>query len=258
MRSSLFLLSFLLPLSTPILSSLFAKKKTISLSDQTATLRGQGPPVLFSTGLFGTMPDSIYTTFLETLTKNLTIITTSGAMDTDVVTEVADCIGADTVGFLSHSSLDTSILENERVERCVLMDPVFFPSLSLFPLRVGKAEQTTNTPTLVLKAETTYEDPSFVIPPFQLEVEGPVLTIEMKGGHADILDEEWIKMANAIGIRSSQYSESKPFSDWSSSFDGKDKERNQYRTNVAKQATSFLTSGLYIPGPTPPIDVEEE
>ena len=41
---------------------------SIKLSNgKTATLNGQGPPVLFSTGLFGTMPKQFYNQLIKKL-----------------------------------------------------------------------------------------------------------------------------------------------------------------------------------------------
>ena len=44
---------------------------TVKLSNgRTATLNGRGPPVLFSTGLFGTMPQQFYNEIIKIGHKN--------------------------------------------------------------------------------------------------------------------------------------------------------------------------------------------
>ena len=63
--------------SVGIVSAFFAPSIKTS-SGQKLSVVGQGPPFLFSTGLFGTMPSAFYSEFISYLKKNITIVSIDG------------------------------------------------------------------------------------------------------------------------------------------------------------------------------------
>ena len=86
-----------------------------------ASFRGKGPPVVVSTGLYGSMPTLMYSELIRNLQSNLTVVTVNKPFLTaETLEEVADAIGVDQVGFLSHSSFDAIVLSTAAVKRAVL------------------------------------------------------------------------------------------------------------------------------------------
>ena len=76
-----------------------------------ATLIGKGPPVVFSTGLFGSMPTFLYGDLFKDLKKNVTIVRINRPFtNSQTLEEVCEALGVNEVGFMSHSSFDSSIL----------------------------------------------------------------------------------------------------------------------------------------------------
>ena len=103
---------------------------------KTATLQGNGPPVLFSAGLFGTMPPAIYSELFKKMKKNVTLVTVDGTqmISADLTKRVSNALGVEKIGFFSHSSFDLDILRSEHIHKAVLCDPIVIPSMSAMPL----------------------------------------------------------------------------------------------------------------------------
>ena len=155
-------------------------------------LKGNGPPVLFSTGWFGTMPTQFYSDFLSQLERNNTIITLDGGINSPsdkIIEEISEAIAVDSIGFISHSSIPKSIFASKKINRAIMMDPIIVP---LSP-------QTSYFDAFFIKAEKSYSSnigiPDFLTPNIQHES-----MIYMGVGHPDILDNFWADIAEKIGF----------------------------------------------------------
>jgi hypothetical protein len=204
--------------------------------------RGDGPPLFFSTGLFGTMPRFFYSSLCKKLEKNFTVFT---GKDVNSLGEVADEIGVKKVALLTHSSFHPSFLGSGRVESAVLCDPVTFPSLDLTREErapfLSPKEVDVEIPLLVLRTKSAYDtfipstfDPSFL-------GSSTVLTFETPG-HASLLDDAYSSLADRLPTlgRKRQLTD---FSKWK-----KDKsvrfssriENDLYRSEVATMISDFI------------------
>ena len=56
-------------------------------SGKTASITGKGPPILFSTGLFGTMPNHMYGNIMNELKKNMTLSTINDNYQINIILE---------------------------------------------------------------------------------------------------------------------------------------------------------------------------
>ena len=96
------MLSKLIIISLASVSAFFNPSVKLS-SGRTATLNGRGPPVLFSTGLFGTMPQQFYNEVIKNLKHNVTVVTLDGVMPImpkDII-DLTDTLKVDTITYLS-------------------------------------------------------------------------------------------------------------------------------------------------------------
>lgn len=244
------------------LSLTFFAPSTRLQSGQTVSLHGTGPPVLFSSGLFGLMPRRIYTRLFEELTKNVTMVVLNDAapVTAAVVRDVADTLAVDRLGFFSHSSMDVDILRSDRIGKAVLCDPVVMPSVT-FEEGLSSSVVDADCPVLVWKAEKTY-DPSFTpIPDFlmpRFSAHDPIVRIFSDVGHADLLDDPWAELGQrSIPWMNGATSRMASFREWT--FERNRNEanllRSDYRKRVASSALAHLLSEPSADGMV--IDVEE-
>ena len=229
-----------LTLSTAFLFSSSTSLARINGRDVRA--QGNGPPILFSPGLFGAMSPHLYSRFLKALSQQgVTVITLQGFGDIrrQHVEEVADVIGAKQIGVLTHSSFDVDILDSERVHSALLMDPSSLPQMEA-PAVVSSRRVLTTTPTLVIKAERTYKDEvPFVPQPFAVDIDGPdVQAVNVSDvGHVDILDDMYAGFGERVGI-SVMRREAAPFLAWSAA--PRRPDRQVYRMDMAQRAAQFF------------------
>ena len=115
-------------LSVGITNAFFAPSIKTS-SGQKLNIVGQGPPFLFSPGLFGTMPTAFYSEFINYLKKNITIVSIDGfnPIYENTIHEVCDALNVDKIGYIGHSSFFPEVLDNPNIEKAVLMDPINLP-----------------------------------------------------------------------------------------------------------------------------------
>ena len=127
------------------------------VSGRTVNVYGKGSPIVFSTGLFGIMSHRIYSDFINHLQKNLSvcILNDISPITTDIVEECADALAVDKIAFLSHSSLDLSILGSSRIEKAIMLDPITFPSFDT-SLQPSPPVVDTDCNSLVIYAGQTY------------------------------------------------------------------------------------------------------
>lgn len=223
---------------------------TVSIGGQRASLHGGGPPVVFSSGLFGLMPRRIYSKLFQKLKADVTLVVLDDAspVTVETVEKVADVLGVEEVGFLSHSSFDGRILESHRVRTAVLCDPVTVPTLSavggvqLDKRKVDRA----SLDALVIKAAHTYDGVEGTpIPDYLLPNLASCREITFPGvGHADVLDDTWAEVAvRTFPFMSGARVPRTPFADWS--FRREDPTRlrelrDKYREELSDAATSHF------------------
>ena len=211
-----------------------------------ARITGVGPPVVFSSGLYGICPHRAYSKIENLLNKNVSIIHVEGGvnfMTVEDVESVADALQVDKVGFFSHSSFDPAILESQRVEKAVLCDPIGTPtffSISNFKFRPYVQ---TDIKILEIKAKKLYEG-KFELPTMnQWEFDGDVESVYMDSGHVDIMDDFWVSIANKIGFWEMLSPPSTSFKEFR--FDRKkdtQKSRSDYRKSLAKISSEFFVN----------------
>ena len=162
----------------------------------------EGPNLLFSTGLFGTMPDYLYGDLLKELQKNMTILTINGPIFSKDVVDLTNLLKVDDISYLAHSSFDYDILECGVIKNAVLVDPICIPKITMNPfLKVEMASVALDYPCSVIKSEKLYKS-SLDLPSWQeLDIDGDV-TYEMycDVGHPDILDDFWANLAKITNL----------------------------------------------------------
>lgn len=215
---------------------------------QRISLHGSGPPVLFSSGLFGTMPRRLYTSLFSQLTKELTLVVPE---DVSVVTAatvdaVADALAVDKIALLSHSSIDSNILDSPRIKAAVLCDPVVLPNLDWMQGGLVPPTSSPSYPIRVLRAELAYDEetpgiPNMISPSFDENVDVTERTF-VGVGHADLLDDTWAKLgSDVIPWMKGAISPPAPFATWSMDARSKTSQlRKEYRANVAADIVTHL------------------
>lgn len=233
-------------------------------------LEGDGPPVVFSPGLYGSMPAWLYSDFLRAVrARNVTVVTAAGwgPMTDDRVADIADALDVDAVGLVAHSSLDASILQSPRVYRAALCDPVVLRLLPMpprIPYEVAAFKTTrayahggggATIPDYLglrdgCREETFYEDVA----------------------HADLLDDRWAELAHRLfpwmapnpDRTSRRAPSSSSFRSWrrepTSERPSPAALRAAYRDRLATDVVSFVTrrdgtSPVVPPSPPSPPDV---
>lgn len=230
----------------------FLDASSVRLRDgQRATVKGKGSPVLFSPGLFGTMPSFMYGALLREMRNHVSVVTLDGVspVTRDKFDAVADALRVDTLGFLSHSSFDVNVLRSPHLHRAVLADPIVFPTLGgVFPNPVWTSPSVDlSCDVLTFHSELAYERGDPPIPSFLEPV--PIdparwTNVTMHGvGHVDLLDDVW----SDLGVRlvpffAGPVPERRAFEEWSmpSSTRNVKRLRQEYRTAFAQQAVAHL------------------
>ena len=226
---------------------------SVKLSNgRTATLNGRGPPVLFSTGLFGTMPTQFYNEIIKNLKHNLTIVTIDGAMPITpkVIVDLADSLKVDQIAYIGHSSFNPEILETGRINNAVLIDPIVLPNLDVNGILSGGLNNidgrsvTIDYPVVIIKSEKLYQS-KLDLPTWQeLEINGDVEVETYDGvGHPDILDDQWANLAKNTELWGTAQGKSVPFKDWK--LDNKNNVpaiRKEYREYVSSRILNLINN----------------
>lgn len=227
----------------------FTPTMTLRESGDRISLYGSGPPVLFSSGLFGTMPRRIYSDLFKLLTRNVTMVVldSPSPVTARTVADVTATLAVDRVGFLSHSSLDSNILASAHISSAVLCDPVVLPPLT--SVMAGTSPQFAPAfDVLAVQAQLAYDAdrpgiPAFISPscPHATVVRVPDV------GHADLLDDMWADLGpRVLPWMSGGRRATIPFEEWS--YTGQRRtdadlreQRQLYRTRVATAAIRHMT-----------------
>lgn len=212
---------------------------TIALTTPSVHITGKGPPVLFQTGIYNTLPRFFYSRFLKEMEKSTSIITTRENLnDLSTIDRIADSLGAESIGLITHSGMNPSLLESSRVERSVLIDPISIPDLTLFE-GVQASKAIALSPTCIIRSGWTLD----AIPEsFRLDVDGAQESSN-EAGPVDILDNIYGGVADNMGLRYIRQTnpETRSFSNWSATSSTKvTQTRNDYRHDIVKQCLDFL------------------
>lgn len=224
------------------LTNAFFSPSVKTSSGKKLSIVGQGPPFLFSTGLFGTMPAFLYSNFINELKKNVTIVSIDGfnPINDNTIDEVCDALNVDKIGYLGHSSFLPEVLDNSKIEKAVLMDPINLPWLSFDGLSNSIIK--VKYPLYILRAGKLYKGsktlPEWQNPDFKGDFEEE--TIE-DVGHPDILNDFWANIAKNIGLWEMAEGEKMKFEDWKFNIKTEiPKIRKTYRKNIAYKISEFI------------------
>ena len=201
---------------------------------------GSGPPVVFSPGLLGLASWRFYLAFIDELKPNLTVAVLPGPISVTDVERVADAIGAQEVGFLSHSALDA--------KRAREPSGATLGRLRSDRSAVVQARRPSRAPDPRSARQSAVLDN--VLPQFnQVRVSGEGVAREAyDAGHADLLDDTWAELAARSRLWSSVDGDPPQVSyeEWSSKDARKKRDgrgqRREYRTALASRVTDFSSS----------------
>lgn len=167
-------------------------------SRKTIYLKGSGPPLLFSTGLFGGMPNFLYSNIQNQLSKNFTLLLNKDYKPfiLDDIEEIKEEINVDYLSLFAHSSIDSTILESSIFNKMILCDPITIPNINFDGFSNKKIKSSANI--LTIKAEKLYnsdrELPSYQNPIFLKNKKYSEL-VYRHVGHPDLLDNYWADLA---------------------------------------------------------------
>jgi hypothetical protein len=211
-------------------------------SGKKLSIVGQGPPFLFSTGLFGIMPSFLYSNFINELKKNVTIVSIDGfnPINDNTIDEVCDALNVDKIGYLGHSSFFSEVLDNSKIEKAVLMDPINLPFIGFDGLSNSIIK--VKYPLYILRAGKLYKGsktlPEWQNPEFKGEYEEVIFE---NVGHPDILNDFWANIAKNIGLWEMAEGEKMKFEDWKFNIKTEiPKIRKRYRKNIAHKISEFI------------------
>ena len=169
------------------------------------SVAGRGVDVLFASGLCNTMPSTAYSRFLSNMQRHMRVwcYDAGRPLDADTLSDIADAIGAESIGYVGHSSLVPSILQSPRLSRIVLLDPAALPcGVDVPSRRLVSRRLRVDKPVCVLNAEyTSGGGDRFVPDGFDLQIDEVAPTIHKGVGHADVLDDFAADSCRRLGIR---------------------------------------------------------
>jgi len=219
-------------------------------SGKSIDIKGNGPPLLFSTGLFGIMPNFLYSNIQNKLSKNFTLI-----LNTDYkpllykdIEDITDKLQVDYISLFSHSSINDKILESNYINKIVLCDPITIPNINFDGFSNKKI--TPSADILSIKAEKLYNS-DIILPEYQ----NPIIvknklysdTIYKDVGHPDILDNMWADLAISSSLwRGASYNKYVfKFKDWKFSKKNNNKKeifdkRENYRKFIVNKTINFI------------------
>ena len=229
----------MIPLASIILT--FFNPSLRLQSGRQVELSGKVPPLVFSPGLFGTMPAFLYSDFLNNLKKNLTVITFKdyNAISSNDITDLTRALSVESVSYLSHSSFNSDIMDNNNINSAVLLDPICVPEIS--PFGVGRKEIMVDFPVLEIKAEKLYKnDPK--LPDWQKpELKGNITEYFYEDvGHPDILNDNWANFAKVNGFWDTTDGVKQSFKEWKLNTQSIKKVRKEYRSILSDKIINFI------------------
>lgn len=210
-------------------------------SGKTIKLDGKGPPLLFSSGLFGTMPDFLYSRLLKKIKRDFTVITIDGfnpIVKTDIQ-DIVNTIAVENIAYLSHSSFNYDVLENENINNAILIDPITLPKINMNG--VSRQYINVNFPTTIIKASKLYNT-DFSLPEWQdPKINGNITTFIYENvGHPDLLDNFWANLAKTYGFWDSTNGKIVSFKNWTYKNNNINKIREKYRIFISNQTKNLI------------------
>lgn len=215
---------------------------TIKLnSGKKIKLSGSGPPLLFSTGLFGTMPDFLYSNFLSKLKKDFTIITLDSfhPIVKNDIDDIVNSISVNSIAYLSHSSFNYDVIESNKINNAILIDPICIPAISFNGLI--SRDISINCKTIIIKASKLYNS-KLSLPDWQNpNIQGNTETIIYDNvGHPDILNNFWANLAKDYGFWDSTQGKILDFKNWTLKGNKINHEREKYRNYIANKTINLI------------------
>lgn len=218
-------------------------------SGKQVSLVGTGPPVIFSSGLFSTMPRALYNDFIGNLKKNVTIVSVDNfsPLSKRDIDDIVDGLNVNSISYISHSSFQADILESDKINKAVLIDPICLPKVDIGALNsvdINPVNIDVKFPVMIFKAEKLYEGDK-TLPEWQdPQINGIVCTEVVDNvGHPDLLDDTWADIAKSLGFWGTAEGEKVDFKDWKFIKNNNLKEiRKNYRDYVADQALDFINN----------------
>ena len=210
-------------------------------SGRNVELSGTGPPMVFSSGLFGTMPTFLYSNFLNNFKKNLTVVTFKDVnpINSNDIDDLTRALSVESISYLSHSSFNADILENTNLNSIVVMDPICIPELS--PFGMARKEINLGCPLLEIKAGKLYNSepklPNWQMPEF---IGNVTEIIYDNVGHPDILNDNWANFAKVNGFWDTTDGDTQTFESWKLNTNSIKKVRKEYRENISKEIINFI------------------
>ena len=235
---SLFLLSF----------ELFTPNLRLNSGKQ-VSLIGTGPPVIFSSGLFNTMPRHIYSNFVNNLKKNITVVSVDNfnTLTKNDIDDIADNLNVNYVSYISHSSFNSDILESDKINKAILVDPICIPKVNIFNtnnIDLGRICIDVKFPVMIFKSEKLYIGDK-TLPEWQDPLINGVVTTELVNniGHPDILDDNWADFAKNTNLWNTANGEKTDFKNWKFIKNNNIKEiRKNYWDYLANKILNFINT----------------
>lgn len=227
-------------------SSLFNARTVSTRAGDVRVVGNRGPPVVFQTGLFGTIPRFMYREFTDALEERLTLVHPQrSVLGGEELEQIADAIGVEKVGLISHSSVAPSLITSPRVERSVLLDPVIFPA-GFNPFGDGLLARRVrgSAPTRILRAGRSTN--RFIPESFEVDVAEAEVVVFDEAGHSDVLNDMYADAGSRMGIvgLAERGLELAPFWEWSLGPKRADvrSRRRDYRAALVEAAVSFFVT----------------
>ena len=186
--------TILLVLNSVLLTTCFKTQQIKLNSGKVHKMKGSGPPVIFSTGFYGSMPSLLYDTLLNEVAKDFTVIypRTAEILTKDVFEDISEAINVDKVGFISHSALDYNILKSDRLHSAILIDPVTVPEFYFSEELLTDRTIETDVDILQIKTDLSQDTKIKFIPDgFNLNVKNKYIKHYPDSGHCDLMNDMW-------------------------------------------------------------------
>ena len=211
-------------------------------SGKKITIKGRGPPILFSTGLFGSMPQFFYSNLINDIKKNFSIIEITDykpIIKRDIY-DIIDALSVTSIGYVSHSSFNPEVLETSKINSAVLIDPICVPTIS--PSGFQTRDIYVKYPVQIFYAEKLLISdaplPEWQKPNFYGDINN---VIAKDVGHPDILDNFWADFAKRLNLWGTAENNLINFNEWSYSSSNTIKQtRKEYRKFIASQCIEFI------------------
>lgn len=218
-------------------------------SGKQLSLVGTGPPVIFSSGLFNTMPRFLYNDLVNKLKHNVTVVTITdfSPLTKSDVNDIANSLNVNQVSYISHSSFNPEVLESDKINKAILVDPICLPQVNVgtfSQIDVDRVNIDVKFPVMIFKAEKLYEGVK-TLPEWQdPEINGIVYSETVENvGHPDLLDDAWAEVAKTLGFWDTAHGDKMDFKDWKFIKNNNVKEiRKNYRDYVAEKTLDFINN----------------